>query len=94
MAELDTLDKKMGGVCVFVEVTDLVSYGVAASVLCFRAEGHTTHQLGSRHRRDAVVVNGQNAELVVPRGRQVAQQEVLVVGWNHPEKRREERRGF
>lgn len=65
-------------------VTHLVSYGVAAPVLGFGAEGHAAHQLGARQHRDAVVVDGQHAQLVVPRRRQVAQQEVLVVGWDHP----------
>lgn len=54
-------------------------------VLRLRGEGHAAHQLGARQRRDAIVVHGQNAQLVVSRRRQVTQQEVLVVGRNHPE---------
>lgn len=80
--------------CLFDSLTDLVPYGVAASVLCFRAEGHTADQLGARQHRDAVVVDGQHTQLVVPRRGQVAQQKVLVVGWNHPETQSDKRRRF
>lgn len=59
---------------------------MTASVLRLRAEGHTAHQLGARQGGDAVIVDGQNTQLVVPRRRQVTQQEVLVVGWDHPER--------
>lgn len=62
----------------------LVADGVAASVFRLGAEGHAAHQPGPRQRRHAVVVNGEDAQLVVPRRRQVAQQEVLVIGRNHP----------
>lgn len=78
--------------CQAAEHTDLVPYGVAASVLGLSGEGHAAHQLGAGQRRDAVVVHGQDAELVVPRRRQVAQQEVLVVGRDHPGERRERER--
>lgn len=79
-----------------LQLADLVSNGVTASVLRLRAEGHAAHQLGARQRCDAVVVHGQDAQLVVPRRRQVAQQEVLVVGWDHPawEGEREESMSF
>lgn len=65
--------------------TNLVSYRVTASVLRFCTEGHAAHQLGAGQGGDAVIVDGQNAQLIVPRRRQVTQQEVLVVSWDHPE---------
>lgn len=57
---------------------------MAASIFRLRAEGNAAHQFGPRQRCDAIVVDGENAQLVVTRRRQVAQQEVLVIGWNHP----------
>lgn len=77
----------------FFKKTDLVSYGVAASVFRLCAEGHAAHQLCSCQGRDTVVINSENTKFVVSRRCQVAQQEVLMVGWDHPE-REEDTRPF
>lgn len=74
--------------------THLVSYGVAASVLRLCAEGHTTHQFGAGQGRDTVIIHGQNTQFVVPGGSQVTEQEVLVIGWNHPGREKKTKRDF
>lgn len=74
--------------------TNLVSYRVTASVFRFRAEGHAAYELGARQCRDAVIIHGQNTQLVVSRGCQVAQQKVLVVGRDHPDREKDETKRF
>lgn len=67
---------------------ELVVDGAAVAELTLSGEGHATDQTCTGEGRDAVIVDGQDAELVVPWRGKIAQNEQLMGGGNHPERER------
>ncbi len=68
---------------------ELIVDGAAVAKLTLRGEGDAAHQPRRGQSRDAIVVDGQDAEIVVSRRGQITQYEQLMGGRNHSERERE-----